>query len=266
MNDVCFILLILVLIIILSRNSDIENFTDEDGLNEELDGGEETNLELPKETDAPKKLKEASENVPTKHPQVQMEENQYIKVGGYEEGDLFASYEDNYGDVVPLSMQADYAILKEKNIIRPNIMNNIEEERSPGYISESQVPSFDPPANTGLMSVGQVGENSKGNTGNSKSVEVHFVYADWCGHSQNAIPDFEELTKINDIKTQSDTPITFIMTEEQSDNFKLFKGKVQGFPTYMVVVKENKEIKSIDELLVQNRTKEGIIDATKELV
>ena len=90
MNDVCFILLILVLIIILSRNSDIENFTDEDGLNEELDGGEETNLELPKETDAPKKLKEASENVPTKHPKVQMEENQYIKVGGYEEGDLFA--------------------------------------------------------------------------------------------------------------------------------------------------------------------------------
>ena len=37
MNDVCFILLILVLIIILSRNSDIEIFTDEDGLNEELD-------------------------------------------------------------------------------------------------------------------------------------------------------------------------------------------------------------------------------------
>ena len=37
-------------------------------------------------------------------------------------------------------------------------MNNIEEERSPGYISESQAPPFDPTANTGLMAVGQVGE------------------------------------------------------------------------------------------------------------
>ena len=270
MNDVCFILLFLVLIIIVSRNSDVEKFENiEAEMNAEVQKEEEIK-ELPKVNGAPKKLATASENVPKQQqvpkpppPQVHGE-NLDFKVSGYEDGDLFASYEDNYGDVVPLSMQSDYAILKEKQIIRPNLMGNIEEERSPGYISESQAPPFDPTANTGLMAVGQVGEKVEA-TG-SKSVEVHFVYAEWCGHSQNAIPAFEELTKVNDVKTQSGTPVTFVMTEEQSDGFAAFKGKVQGFPTYMTVVKENGEVKSMDELLVQSRTKEGILDATKELV
>lgn len=270
MNDVCFILLLLVIIIIVSRNSDVEEFENiEAEINAEVPK-EEIIKELPKVNGAPKKITTASENVPKEQqipkpppPQVHGD-NLDFKVSGYEDGDLFASYEDNYGDVVPLSMQSDYAILKEKQIIRPNLMGNIEEERSPGYISESQAPPFDPTANTGLMAVGQVGEKVEAN--GSKSVEVHFVYAEWCGHSQNAIPAFEELTKVNDVKTQSGTPITFVMTEEQSDGFATFKGKVQGFPTYMTVVKENGEVKSIDELLVQSRTKEGILDAAKELV
>lgn len=269
MNDVCFILLILILIIMISRNSDTENFDNDEIINLEE---EETNQELPEAVEAPKKLKNSSENAPTKEQQLLNQQKVHgdhldFNISGYEEGNMFASYEDNYGDIVPFSMQSDYAILKEKNIIRPNLMGNIEEERSPGYISDSQAPSFDPTAKTGLMAVGQIDEDKEVTNGKpSKTVEVHFVYAEWCGHSQNAIPAFEELTKINDVKTQSGTSVTFVMTEEQSDGFSVFKGKVQGFPTYMTVVKENEEIKSIDELLVQNRTKEGIIEATKELV
>ena len=268
MNDVCFILLLLVIIIMVSRNSDVEEFENiKAEINAEVPK-EEIIKEIPKVNGSPKKLTTASENVPKQQqvpkPPPVHGENLDFKVSGYEDGDLFASYEDNYGDVVPLSMQSDYAILKEKQIIRPNLMGNIEEERSPGYISESQAPPFDPTANTGLMAVGQVGEKVEAN--GSKSVEVHFVYAEWCGHSQNAIPAFEELTNVNDVKTKSGSPVTFVMTEEQSDGFATFKGKVQGFPTYMTVVKENGEVKSIDELLVQSRTKEGILDAAKELV
>jgi len=270
MNDVCFILLLLVVIIIVSRYSDIEEFENiEAEINAEVQK-EEIIKEIPKVNGSPKKLTTASENVP-KQQQVPKQPpvhggNLDFKVSGYEDGDIFASYEENYGDVVPLSMQSDYAILKEKQVIRPNLMGNIEEERSPGYISESQVPPFDPTANTGLMAVGQVGEKKEANGNGSKSVEVHFVYAEWCGHSQNAIPVFQELTNVNDVTTQSGIPVTFVMTEEQSDGFTAFKGKVQGFPTYMTVVKENGEVKSMDELLVQSRTKEGIMNATKELV
>ena len=270
MNDVCFILLILVLIIIVSRNSDIEKFENiETEMNKEVPS--EVSEELPKVKKAPRKLKPASDNVPSKVdqvPNVHQDHGEHLdfKVSGFEDGDMFASYEDNYGDVVPLSMQADYAILKDTPIIRPNLMGNIEEERTPGYISDSQAPSFDPTANTGLMAVGQVGGKKEGKVGGSKSVEVHFVYAEWCGHSQNAVPAFEELVKVNDVKTQSGAPVTFVMTEEQSDNFSDFKGKVQGFPTYMTVVKENGEVKSMDELIVQSRTKEGIMDASRELV
>lgn len=274
MNDVCLVLLILLLIIVVSRNSDVEKFEnikEEIEMEKEINKKEMVKQEVKETPKAPKKLKNAGENLPPKVQQLPEPENvpgAYLpeKVNGYEDGDLFASYAEDYGDVVPLSMQSDYAILSEKNILKPNLMANIEEERSPGFISDSQTPPFDPTARSGLMAVGQYGEGGQKESGGNKSVEVHFVYAEWCGHSQNAIPAFEELTKMSDVKTQSGMPVTFVMTEEQSDGFSQFKGKVKGFPTYMKVVKENGEVKSMDELLVQSRSKEGILEATKELV
>ena len=160
MNDVCFILLILVLIIIISRNSEVKEYetlvnilNEEDGQEEEVEQGD--NLDIKEEVEVPKKLVNASENTePPRQIPNEIENN----ISGYEQGDVFASYEDNYGDVVPHSMQADYALLRNNNVIRPNIMNNLNEDRSPGFVSDSQAPSFDPTANTGLMAVGQVGE------------------------------------------------------------------------------------------------------------
>jgi len=277
MNDVCLVLLILLLIIVISRNSDIDKFETfkaemKDDMKDEMDEKTEKSKDEVKETPkAPKKLKNSGENMPPKVQQVPNVEAPGAdipeRIGGYEDGELFASYEEDYGDVVPLSMQSDYAILTEKNVLKPNLMANVKEERTPGFISDSQTPPFDPTAKAGLMAVGDYGESEKETKGSGeKSVEVHFVYAEWCGHSQNAIPAFEELTKMSDVKTQSGTPVSFVMTEEQSDGFGQFKGKVKGFPTYMTVMKENGEVKSIDELLVQSRSKEGILEATKELV
>jgi thiol-disulfide isomerase/thioredoxin len=270
MNDVCLVLLILLLIIVVTRNSDVEKF---ENIKEEIEIEKEemAKKEVKETPKAPKKLKNSGENLPPKVQQVPEPENvpgAFLpeKINGYEDGDLFASYAEDYGDVVPLSMQSDYAILSEKNILKPNLMANIQEERSPGFISDSQTPPFDPTARSGLMAVGQYDEGVQKESGGSKSAEVHFVYAEWCGHSQNAIPAFEELTKMSDVKTQSGIPVTFVMTEEQSDEFSQFKGKVKGFPTYMTVLKENGEVKSLEELLVQSRSKEGILEAAKELV
>ena len=182
------------------------------------------------------------------------------------DGDLFASYAEDYGDVVPLSMQSDYAILSEKNVLKPNLIPILKKKEVQVSFQDSQTPPFDPTARKWINGSWSIREGEQKESSGNKSVEVHFVYAEWCGHSQNAIPAFEELTKMSDVKTQSGMPVTFVMTEEQSDGFSQFKGKVKGFPTYMTVVKENGEVKSMDELLVQSRSKEGILEATKELV
>ena len=42
--------------------------------------------------------------------------------------------------------------------------------------------------------------------GSGSVVEVHFVYAEWCGHSQNAIPAFAKLVKDSSVKTSSVRP------------------------------------------------------------
>ena len=101
-----------------------------------------------------------------------------------------------------------------------------------------------------------------------KTVEVHMVYADWCGHSQSALPEFDKLideSNSNKVTTQSGSPVTFHKTEEQSPGFKLFKGSVKGFPTYMVVTKVNGEVTSKKELPLSSRKKEGILDAASKL-
>ena len=98
-----------------------------------------------------------------------------------------------------------------------------------------------------------------------KKAEVHFVFAGWCGHSQKAIPDFQKLVNEKGLKTSSGMPLEFIMTEDSSPGMAQFKNKVQGFPTYMVVFKENGNVVKIDELNVQNRTAGSIRAAAQAL-
>ena len=51
--------------------------------------------------------------------------------------------------------------------------------------------------------------------GGGNVVEVHFVYAEWCGHSQNAIPAFAKLVKDSSVKTSSGVPVKFIKILEE---------------------------------------------------
>ena len=67
------------------------------------------------------------------------------------------------------------------------------------------------------------------------------------------------------LKTSSGMPLEFIMTEDSSPGMAQFKNKVQGFPTYMVVFKENGNVVKIDELNVQNRTAGSIRAAAQAL-
>ena len=103
-----------------------------------------------------------------------------------------------------------------------------------------------------------MGGNKK--MGGAQPIELHMVYADWCGHSQNALGDFEKLVDRTDVKTSSGRSVKFVLTEEKSDGMEEFKGKVKGFPTYMV--KDGSDLKPID---VGDRSESSIVKAAEKL-
>ncbi len=101
--------------------------------------------------------------------------------------------------------------------------------------------------------------------GSGSVVEVHFVYAEWCGHSQNAIPAFAKLVKDSSVKTSSGVPVKFIMTEESSPGMKQFAQMIEGFPTYVYVKKQNGKVVKMEELQVQSRSAQDIKAAAMKL-
>ena len=92
-------------------------------------------------------------------------------------------------------------------------------------------------------------------------LEVHMVYGSWCGHSRNALPAFEELVKVTDVKTGAGSSVKFVLTEDTSEEMSKFREKVRGFPTYMVVKSDD----SMEPLQGHDRSKDSIINAVKAL-
>ena len=92
-------------------------------------------------------------------------------------------------------------------------------------------------------------------------LEVHMVYGDWCGHSQRALPAFEELIKDNSVKTGLGSSVKFVLTDDKGEGMAKFKEQVKGFPTYMVVKPDG----SMEVLNGHDRSKDSIIKAVKAL-
>ena len=69
-----------------------------------------------------------------------------------------------------------------------------------------------------------------------------------------------------DLKTQSGNPLSFLMTEEADEGMEMFKDAIQGFPTFMTVVKDpSGNVSKMEELDVENRDGETIKNAAMAL-
>ena len=55
------------------------------------------------------------------------------------------------------------------------------------------------------------------------------------------------------------------MTDDESDGMDQFKETVNGFPSYMTVVKENGQVTSIQKLNNNGRSKDEILSAAESL-
>ena len=223
------------------------------------------------------------------------------QIVGFDDDPMYASASSPYGMTIPISMQQDFAILKSLGKLTPQIMQSIETYNTASNVVDSQMPSFDPTAQGGLLAsqvgvpqrgdeeqgqgvpggqgepMGQVpsppgtppGSPSPGGGADTGSVEVHMVYAEWCGHSQTAKGPYQQLMKATQgqqLKTKSGKSLSFLMTEEADEQMEMFKDKIQGFPTFMTVVKDTGgNVLSMDELEISDRNADTIKNTAMEL-
>ena len=192
--------------------------------------------------------------------------------------DVYASTgkDDEYGEKIPLSMQQEYLTMKSLGTLTPQIMQNLGEQRSQGTVLGTDFKPWDPSSTSGALLDNQFkgiqgvdapaqkkvtfDTPSQPNSG-GKPIEVHMVYGDWCGHSKNAKPAFQELVSDTSVTTASGSPVKFVMTPDNSPGMEQFKEKVTGFPSYMVVKSDG----TIEKLQGHDRTKEGIKNAVEKL-
>ena len=76
---------------------------------------------------------------------------------------------------------------------------------------------------------------------NGKTAEVKMVWAQWCGFSRKAEPEFTKLR--NDLSNTQYNGYTLVFNdhEEGHSDFRemVTKYEIRGFPTYVVIVKDN---------------------------
>ena len=82
---------------------------------------------------------------------------------------------------------------------------------------------------------GSIVSHDKGDS--QKTLEIHMIYADWCGHSRNAKGAFEEVKNKFNGKNINGHNVIVKGTEENDPDFKELSEKfnVQGFPTIVAV-------------------------------
>lgn len=90
----------------------------------------------------------------------------------------------------------------------------------------------------------------------SKSLEVHMVYAPWCGWSKKALPDFERLESEFNGTQMGDYSVTVLKHDSDTAEGKAVAKEhgVKGFPTHFVI-KDGQKMdargRSFDELASQ---------------
>jgi len=94
----------------------------------------------------------------------------------------------------------------------------------------------------------KVGANLPGNSGNSKC-DVTMVWANWCGYSNKAKPEYDSLMEKYNGKVIDGCVMNFDHAEEKEKPEIVKKFQTKGFPTYYVSVdgKKHEEFNSIKE-------------------
>ena len=138
------------------------------------------------------------------------------------------------------------------------MMNNNEEAFSVGGTScNSNSNSFNVGGQTHKEPFNVGGQGNGKSNGNNKC-HVTMVWADWCGYSKKAKPEWDKLTQEYEGKEIDGCIVTFEHAEEKEKPEIVKKFKTSGFPTYYVSMNDSKheEFNSIkkDDMLEKIKT------------
>ena len=179
-------------------------------------------------------------------------------MSGYDSRKVFSSPSAaNFGSLLDLNQMEQVNSMFSQRNANPQVPEGPSESQMPSLSEGASVPNKLNPLES---ESDEESDEEGGMPGAGGDVELHMVYAEWCGHSQKALAPFKELVGKKDIKTSSGKTVNFVLTEENSSGFKEFKGKVKGFPTYMV-----KDGQKLEEVDVGDRSKDAVISAAKKL-
>ena len=111
-------------------------------------------------------------------------------------------------------------------------------------LSDAQLPAPGIDAVSGTMRPTSFDKPSGSGGGGGKEARVTMVYADWCGYSKKALPEWEKLTSEHDGKIVKNYKLSFRDLEQKrdEDEIKTNYSDVRGFPTYVVEIMENGKI------------------------
>ena len=74
-----------------------------------------------------------------------------------------------------------------------------------------------------------------------KTAEIKMIWAQWCGYSRKAAPEFTKLREQFADTKHNDYTLVFNDHEEGHSDFRdlVRKYEIKGFPTYVVIIKDN---------------------------
>jgi thiol-disulfide isomerase/thioredoxin len=111
---------------------------------------------------------------------------------------------------------------------------------------DSQIPTPYPRVG-GVGNMGGPSGNMGGPSGNmggpstgskpTKNLEVHMVHTTWCGHSKNAMPDYDKLIAEFNGKQVGSCNVSVLKHDAETDEGKAVAKKynVKGFPTHFLI-------------------------------